>query len=241
MERQRVLAVVDVKKCSVYDELQASDYEVRFAHTLRPALHLIKEFDPDIIILDLDTNTFGKAKRIIQTARRHPKRPFIVLTKSSRSAPDPSFFYDALLFKPFVFPMLQDTLERLKEERLRYVIQLPPFILDRRTLVLQGPQGVVRLNPNLTRLMAVFMLHPREPLHHKRLIREVWQVEGEGDIRTLHVHIHWLRKLIERHPSQPQFIKTLRGRQSYLLDVEGEPHIGGGPLLPPSTSSVPPS
>ncbi len=241
MERQRVLAVVDVKKCSVYNELQASDYEVRFAHTLRPALHLIKEFDPDIIILDLDTNTLGKARRIIQTARRHPKRPFIVLTKSSRSTPDPSLFYDELLFKPFVFSKLQDALERLRAERFQYVIQLPPFILDRRTLVLHGPMGMVRLNPNLTRLMTIFMLHPREPLHHNYLIREVWQMEGEGDVRTLHVHIHWLRKHIEQHPSRPQFIKTLRGRQSYLLDVEGEPQIGGDPLLLRSSSSVPTS
>ncbi len=232
MTSHRIHAIVDVSECGVCEELRKHDFEVRYTHTLRPTLKLIKDFDPEIILLDVDANTAGKVKRITQAARAHFSRPFVVLLKSGRAIPEPSLFYDTILVKPFIFQKLKETIETLLASRSDYVIHLPPFTLDRRTQVLSGPKGTVRLNPKMTRLMEAFMLHPGETLSQLYLMQEVWQLSTLQDIRTLHVHIRWLRELIEPDPSQPQYLKTVFRNRGYLFEISGEPQFGGEPLLP---------
>jgi len=235
MTTHRILAVVDPNERSVCEELKQVDYDVRFAHTLRPTLQLIKSFDPEVILLDVDANTAGKVKRITQAARAHYSRPFVVLLKSGRAAPNESLFFDEVLVKPFVFSKLYKNIDALLASRPQYIIQLPPFILDRRTRVLLGPKGKVHLNPKLARLMELFMLHPGETLDQRMLMNEVWHLNTLQDIRTLHVHIRWLRELIEPDPSHPQFLKTVFRNKGYIFDLSGTPTLGGEPLLPDTT------
>ncbi len=235
MTNHRILAVVDPAECSVCDELQDSEYDVRFAHTLRPTLHLIKSFDPEVILLDVDANTAGKVKRITQAARAHHSKPFVVLLKSGRETPDPKLFYDTVLVKPFIYTKLKETIDKLLASRQDYVISLPPFVLDRRTQVLMCPRGKVRLNPKLARLMELFILHPGEPLSQLTLMKEVWRLSALEDIRTLHVHIRWLRELIEPDPSHPQYLKTVFRNRGYIFTLKGKPQFGGEPLLPETT------
>jgi DNA-binding response OmpR family regulator len=217
------------------DELQEAGYEVLYAHTLRPTLQLIKEKDPEVILLDVDANTAGKVKRITQAARAHFSRPFVVLLKSGRARPDQSLFFDEVLVKPFVSSKLRETVDKLLASRPSYVIVLPPFVLDRRTQVLLGPRGKVRLNPKMARLMEIFMLHPQQTLSQLLLMKEVWQLNTLKDIRTLHVHIRWLREQIEPDPSHPSFLKTAFRNRGYMLALKGKPTIGGEPLLPDTT------
>lgn len=43
------------------------------------------------------------------------------------------------------------------------------------------------------------------------LFDEVWGTDWLGDTRTLDVHIRWLREKIEGDPSDPHYIRTVRG------------------------------
>lgn len=234
MATHRILAVVSPAECTLCDELEQSDYEVHYTYTLRPTLREIKEFDPEVILLDVDANTPGKVKRITQAAKAHVSRPFVVLLKSGRAAPEQELFYDEVLVKPFIFPRLKETIDKLIASRPNYVIVLPPFVLDRRTQVLLGPKGKVRLNPKMAKMMEIFMLHPGQILTQLQLMKDVWMLSDLRDIRTLHVHIRWLRELIEPDPSQPQFIKTIFRNHGYVFNLKGKPQFGGEPLLPES-------
>ncbi|MEO1645511.1 MAG: response regulator transcription factor, partial [Chloroflexota bacterium] len=40
---------------------------------------------------------------------------------------------------------------------------------------------------------------------------KVWGTDWLGDMRTLDVHIRWLREKIEDDPSDPRYIQTVRG------------------------------
>ena len=42
-------------------------------------------------------------------------------------------------------------------------------------------------------------------------MKEVWETNYLGDIRTLYVHIAWLRRKLEEDPSTPRRIVTHRG------------------------------
>ena len=68
-----------------------------------------------------------------------------------------------------------------------------------------------RLTPTECRLLAVLMQHAGETLKHDLIVQEVWGTDFVDDIRTVYVHISWLRKKIEQDPGDPDLIQTVRG------------------------------
>ena len=228
--KTRVLAVMDSATDGGTCEELKKNYDLHCTQTLRPTLRQISEFDPELIVIDLDANTPGKARRVTQAARTHYLRPFILLIKSGRSAPRDLSYYDAILSRPFVFEQLTAAIDDLLKSRSEYVISNPPFTLDRRTQVLAAPKGKVRLNPKLSRLMEVFLLHPGQVITPMALMKEVWKMSLFGDIRTLYVHIHWLREIIEDNPAHPKYLKTVARNRGYFIDLQGPVNVGGEPL-----------
>jgi two-component system response regulator RegX3 len=74
-----------------------------------------------------------------------------------------------------------------------------------------GPNGIHHLTPLECRLLQIFMRHPDQIITLSHLMKEVWQTNYLGDIRTLYVHIAWLRRKVEEDPSRPRRIVTHRG------------------------------
>jgi len=86
-----------------------------------------------------------------------------------------------------------------------------------------GPTGAYHLTPLECRLLKVLMLNPGQVLSRSRLMKEVWETDYLDDIRTLHVHICWLRQKIEDDPSHPRRIITHRRRGYQLRTSEASP------------------
>jgi two-component system phosphate regulon response regulator PhoB len=76
--------------------------------------------------------------------------------------------------------------------------------------VLVGGQEVA-LSPKEFRILALFMDHPHQVWSREALIDKIWGGDFVGDRKTVDVHIRWLREKIERDPSHPEYIVTLRG------------------------------
>jgi DNA-binding response OmpR family regulator len=55
------------------------------------------------------------------------------------------------------------------------------------------------------------MGHQGEVVTRAQLFDEVWGTDWLGDTRTLDVHIRWLREKLEDNPSDPRYIRTVRG------------------------------
>jgi DNA-binding response OmpR family regulator len=85
-----------------------------------------------------------------------------------------------------------------------------------------GPTGAYHLTPLECRLLQIFMLHPGQVISRSRLMKEVWETDYLDDIRTLHVHICWLRGKVEDDPSHPRRIITHRGL-GYELHLSDTP------------------
>jgi two-component system, OmpR family, phosphate regulon response regulator PhoB len=67
------------------------------------------------------------------------------------------------------------------------------------------------LSPKEYRLLELFMSYPRRVWSREQLIDQVWGQDFVGDSKTVDVHIRWLREKLERDPSQPEYIITVRG------------------------------
>jgi DNA-binding response OmpR family regulator len=69
----------------------------------------------------------------------------------------------------------------------------------------------LQLAPREFELLATLMRNRGAVLTRDLLLAAVWGDDYPGDSRTVDVHIRWLRQKIERDPSEPERILTLRG------------------------------
>jgi DNA-binding response OmpR family regulator len=101
--------------------------------------------------------------------------------------------------------------QRRKRAQPPKVLTTDGLRLNLETKELENGHGVIRLTPKECRLLATFMRYPNQVLSHKFLMREVWETDYIGDMRTLQVHVSWLRRKVEENPRRPIRLRTVRG------------------------------
>jgi len=69
----------------------------------------------------------------------------------------------------------------------------------------------VNLSPKEFRLLELFMSYTKRVWSREQLLDQVWGQDFVGDSKTVDVHIRWLREKLERDPSHPEHIVTVRG------------------------------
>lgn len=81
--------------------------------------------------------------------------------------------------------------------------------VDRHTVQVRGVEVALPLKE--FELLEFFMLNEGRVLTRGQLIDRVWGSDYFGDTKTLDVHVKRLRSRIERNPSEPVMLVTVRG------------------------------
>lgn len=76
-------------------------------------------------------------------------------------------------------------------------------------VVVRGDQ--VNLSPKEFRILELFISNPRRVWSRDQLLERIWGPDFIGDSKTVDVHIRWLREKIEKDPSHPTYLLTVRG------------------------------
>jgi two-component system, OmpR family, phosphate regulon response regulator PhoB len=69
----------------------------------------------------------------------------------------------------------------------------------------------INLSPKEYKLLELFMTHPKRVWSREQLLEKVWGHDFIGDSKTVDVHIRWLREKLEKDPSNPEHLVTVRG------------------------------
>ena len=69
----------------------------------------------------------------------------------------------------------------------------------------------VSFSPKEFRILELFMSQPRRVWSRDQIIDQVWGHDFMGDNKTVDVHIRWIREKLENDPSNPEYLKTVRG------------------------------
>jgi DNA-binding response OmpR family regulator len=196
--------------------LRRKGYAIDIVKTGEEALAFLPGSDPDLIIVNAASmRTTGK--RICHSLRASANGiPVLLISPLENKALKGCA--DVILALPFTTRKLINRIKPLLPGEGRNLLHTGPIRLDleRKRVLCQSREKT--LTPRLVHLLKTFMERPGEALERERLFREVWNTEYTGDTRTLDVHISWLRQAIEENPSNPQFIKTIRG-VGYRLDT----------------------
>jgi DNA-binding response OmpR family regulator len=101
-------------------------------------------------------------------------------------------------------------------------IPLAPGIeLDLRARAIRRDGHLLSLRPKELALLEFLALHPGRAYSREELLENVWR-DAPGHERMVDVYVFWLRAKIERDPSNPAHLLTVRG-SGYLFDAPVSP------------------
>lgn len=222
MNRKRVLVVDDdpktVRLVCLY--LERDGYHVRTAYNGRDALELAREFDPDLIVLDL---MLPEIDGIEVCRRLRAESDVLVVMLTARTTEEDKLIgleggADDYVIKPFspreLAARVRAVFRRLP---LEMALRGPGVLshgsltldLERHKLLVDGKE--VHITPVEFRLLALLMKEPERVLTREQLLERAFGYDYDGLDRTIDVHILNLRRKIEADPSRPRFVKTVYG------------------------------
>ncbi len=226
MERYRILIADDdpdirrVLEASL-EGVAGASYEVAFARDGLEAVRRFREEPFDLVILDV-IMPYIDGFTACRTIRQESDVPIIILT--CRDGPDDvvqgfKLGADDYVVKPFRIGELTARVEailrragRLPFRRTR-AAQVGELEVDplRHRATMRGQE--IPLTPMEFELLYFLASHPGQVFDRATLFRQVWGREYEYGRETnlIDVCVRRLREKIERDPSNPEYLRTVRG------------------------------
>jgi DNA-binding response OmpR family regulator len=214
--------------------LEDEGYTVSEANSAEVALNLMESDTPDILIVDLGLGGMD-GFTLIRAIRRSHDLPIVVVsarTDTHDIVAGLEAGADDYVTKPF---QIKEITARLRALRRRFRSGSadeplsPEVVLDSgppQPLVLSTARGTVRrgdtdVHLTLTEygLLCELASSPGRVMSRQLLLERVWDQGFFGDERLVDVHVRRLRTKIERDPSSPRLVVTVRGL-GYRLDLQ---------------------
>ena len=226
-----------VLRTSLSFTLQQHGYRVTTAADGLSALRQVAEQPPDLMVLDLMLPGMDGVE-VCRRLRRHTQLPVIMLTARDQEVDKIHGLRigaDDYVTKPFSSRELVARIEAVLRRHASLPDRVepvdlaglapgsasgagtPPVALEAGALRLdlaarQAWRGgsPLNLSPKEFQLLWVLMLHEGRALSREELIASVWGDDFMGDLKTLDVHVRWLRAKIEPDTNTPTYIHTVR-------------------------------
>lgn len=231
----RVLIVEDDESVrrSLRLALRNEGYHVEDVGNAEAALRSLESDEPDLVMIDIMLPRVSGLD-LCRTIRQTSHVPIILVTARDDSHDVVAGLEagaDDYVTKPFVFKELAARARALLR-RTRSVADEEAVVLEFADLQIYPQEGrVVRAGREVSLTRTEFMLlcelaqHPRRILSRDQLLSEVWGYDYFGDGRVVDAHIRRLRRKIESDPSEPDFVRTVRGL-GYRFDPPADVSLG---------------
>jgi DNA-binding response OmpR family regulator len=198
--------------------LQAEGYDVTQAKDGEAGLATARAESPELVILDVMLPKLD-GLTVCRILRRESSVPILLLTARGTETDKIVGLEtgaDDYIVKPF---SVGELLARVRAALRRGRASAPPTsAIEAGDLRLElAPRRVylvereVSLSPREFDLLAALMRDRGAVLSRDLLLERVWGSDYPGDPHTVDVHIRWLRQKLERDPSAPERILTVRG------------------------------
>jgi len=200
--------------------LEAEGYEVLHTLSAEDGIGILDNSSVDLVVLDLMLPGMDGIEALHRIRRENLKLPVLILT--ARSTVDDKVEglksgADDYLTKPF---HLEEFLLRIRRMLDRYqwyktedVLQLGETRIKFNTLEITDQSGKVsRITPHEANLIQYLVLHQDRIVTRSELLKNVWGLDPDIETRTVDTFISRIRRYIERDPSKPERIISVRGK-----------------------------
>ncbi len=215
---ERILLVEDDAEIvsALTEFLRAEGFLVENAAGQKEALQKIRERDYDLLLVDISLAD-GNGYAVCAAARAEKEDIAVIFLTASAdeysTVAGLDMGADDYVVKPFrpreLVSRIRSVLRRRgRETRLEY----RGLSVDPVRGKVCGTDGEIFLSALEYRLLLTFFQHRGEVLSRSRLLEEIWDASGEFvNDNTLTVYIKRLRDKVEKDPTDPVYIRTIRG------------------------------
>jgi DNA-binding response OmpR family regulator len=221
MQNKKILLLESNRgQARVYSQyLTEKQYHVEVIRSGAAATRLVSQFLPDLIIID--TAGFQSETRLCRTVRRaFPEVPVLVLL-SEKKGPITAELADEVLYPGFTLRKVLNAVNRLLPANSDDWMLVLGIRLSLSTRRVQFQKREKRLTPKQVALLALFLKSPNQLITRQELLKQIWETDYMGDMRTLDVHISWLRRELVKLGNTKVSLRTKRGL-GYVLQLVDE-------------------
>lgn len=201
--------------------LNKEGMEIRPVESGEEALATLENFQPDLVLLDLNLPGMGGFE-FLQIFRKTSQVPILIISARDsekdiiQGLGDGADEYITKPFSPKVLvARVQAMLRRASSNGTDSVpqeqsVQFGPYTLyfDRYLLTCNGER--IPLSSKEFAILAHLVKNPGIPLTAQAIYHDVWG-RAYGDISAVAVYVQRLRKKIEEDPSKPKYIENIHG------------------------------
>lgn len=231
--KYRILVVDDERRMVGFIRLnlEQDGYEVIEAFNGTEALNRLRDSLPDLILLDVmmpDIDGF----EVLRTIREISQVPVIMLTAKGEEddkVKGLELGADDYVTKPF---SPRELVSRIKavlrrgatfEEDEEGVIEVDDRLrIDFGRREVWVDEELIKLRPTEYRLLYHLVRNAGWVMTHDQILTKVWGYEYRDEPHYVRLYINYLRKKIEKDPSNPEYILTERGVGYRFVDYKRE-------------------
>jgi DNA-binding response OmpR family regulator len=219
----RTILVVDDERTlreTLAESLETEGFVVVQAADGREAVNAFRRSHPDLILLDLMLPELSGTE-VCRIIRSESGVPILMLTAKSAELDKVvglELGADDYVTKPFSFRELLARIRALlrRSEQQSQTGETETVELGRVKIDLAGRRllrgtEVLAVKPKAFELLAFLVRNSGHVFTRDQLLERVWGYDFAGETRTVDVHVHWLRALIEDDPAIPVYLETVRG------------------------------
>jgi two-component system KDP operon response regulator KdpE len=218
MSAGRILVIDDEPQIrrTLRTALTAAGYEVDDARTGEQGLEKVREYRPDLVLLDI--NMPGMGGLAACRAIRADAGVGIIMLTVRNSEQDKIEALDAgaddFVTKPFSTPELLARIRAALRRVPASAQSTPARVTVGRLTIDFGARTVFNgtatshLTPKELDLIRYLIQHANEAVRHRELLQAVWGPDYGDQVDYLRVFIRNLRKKVETNPDQPEYITT---------------------------------
>ncbi|WP_461204491.1 response regulator [Clostridium sp. DL1XJH146] len=222
MLKEKILVVddeINIQELIKFN-LMSQGYDVVSCGDGKEAFGIVKDFSPDLILLDVMLPGMDgyKVCKEIRKDSSITTLPIIMITakgEESDKIHGLEIGADDYITKPFsvkeLIARVKAVLRRTKIQHFDDNYSFGEITIDFQKHEVKKNNEKIELTFKEFELLSEFIKNKGRVLTREYLLEKIWGYEYIGETRTIDVHIRHLRKKIETDDKKPKFIETIRG------------------------------
>jgi DNA-binding response OmpR family regulator len=212
---------------SVAFNLQQLGFMTTVAMSAEEGISLLPTNVFDIVLLDIGLPGMD-GMQALQTFKKYSQIPVIFVTARRRELDEIvglELGADDYITKPFDIDVLvahiKAVLRRssISVESAR-LIRVGDLTIDAVRHTVQIAKRLVELSPKEFDLLLLLAREATHVLSVDTLLHSIWGNSWIGESQTIYVHIRWIREKIEKDPTNPRRLLTIKGAGYKLVPIQ---------------------